>query len=61
MTYGNGNTCKKGIEEERETYLQLKLIKKYRAGGRYVLLVLRLQKKRRQKEGNKSTSIWGKP
>ena len=41
MTHGNGNTCKKGREEKRETYLKLELIKLYRASNRCVLLVLR--------------------
>ena len=36
--------------ERRETYLKLGLIKHYRTGGRRILLVLRLQKKREDKK-----------
>ena len=53
MAYGKGNMGKreekKKKEEREETYLKLGLIKGYRKGGKHILIMLRLQKKRKQK------------
>ena len=59
MTHGNGNTCKKGREKKRETYLKLGLIKQYRVGDRCVLLVHRLQKKKEDKKKGMSQQVYG--
>ena len=58
MMHGNGNTCKKGREEKRETYLKLGLIKQYRVGDRCVLVVLRLQKKKEDKKKGISQQVY---
>ena len=59
ITHGNGNACKKGREEKRETYLKLELIKQYRMGDRCVLLALRLQKKRENRKKGMSQQVYG--
>ena len=57
MTHVNENTCKR---RERKTYLRLRLIKKYKVGGRSILLVFGMpkkKKKKRKKKKNKRKEI----
>ena len=50
---------KKKERGKRETYLKLRLIKKYRTSDRCVLLVLRLQKKREDNKKGMSQQVYG--
>ena len=43
------------------TYLKLRLVKQDGAGDRSILIMLKLQKRGDNKEGNKQTCIWGYP
>ena len=50
---------KRRKKERRKTYLKIGLIKQYRTGGRHILLVLRLQKKREDKKKGISQQEYG--
>ena len=47
------------IHAKENNILQLELIKQDEAGDKSILLMLRLQKRGDNKEGNKQTCIWG--